>query len=52
MIERLNAILTKIEIFVLLSFFFSFVNKEGYFKDAISFLWFAHVWFYKKPYVL
>ena len=40
MIERLSAILTKIEIFVLFSFFFSFVNKEGYFQDAISLLWF------------
>jgi hypothetical protein len=52
MIERLNAILTKIEILVLFSFFFSFVNKEGYFQDAISFLWLTQAWHYKKPYVL
>jgi len=38
-IVRLSAILAKIEIFVLFNFFFSSVNKEGYFNVAISFLW-------------
>jgi hypothetical protein len=51
MIERLSAILTKIEILVLFSFFFSFVNKEGYFQDAISLLWFIRKYHDKKPYV-
>ena len=52
MIERLSAILTKMEIFVLFNFFFSFVNKEGYFNDAISFLWLRGRTDDKKPYVL
>lgn len=38
-IEILSAILTKMEIFVLLSFFFSFVTRKGLFDDAISLLW-------------
>jgi hypothetical protein len=52
MIERLNAILTKIEIFVLFNFFFSSVNKGGYFNDAISLLWLKGENCHKKPYVL
>ena len=52
MIERLSAILTKIEIFVLFNFFFSFVNKKCYFDDAISLLWLKRENDNKKPYVL
>jgi hypothetical protein len=52
MIERLSAILTKIEIFVLFNFFFSSVNKRGYFNDAISLLWWREGADDKKPYVL
>ena len=52
MIERLSAILTKIEIFVLFHFFFSSVNKKGYFDDAISLLWLKQEHDNKKPYVL
>jgi len=51
MIAKLSAILTKMEIFVLLNFFFSFVNKKGYFQDAISLLWFIRQYLDKKPYV-
>ncbi len=52
MIERLSAILTKIEIFVLFNFFFSSVNKGGYFNNAISLLWLKRENDNKKPYVL
>jgi len=52
MIARLNPILTKIEIFVLFNFFFSFVNKKGYFDDAISLFWLIGEYEDKKPYVL
>ena len=38
-IDRLSAILTKIEIFVLFHFFFSSVTQRGYFDDAIRLLW-------------
>ena len=40
MIERLNVMLIKIEIFVFVNFLCSFVNDNGYFNDAISLLWF------------
>jgi len=52
MIERLSAILTKIEIFVLFNFFFSSVNKGGYFNNSISLLWLRGGIDDKKPYVL
>lgn len=52
MIVRLNAILRKIEIFVLFDFFFSFVNKKSYFDDAISLLRLIQKDDHKKPYVL
>jgi hypothetical protein len=52
MIERLSAILTKIEILVLFNFFLSSVNKGGYFNDAISLLWWREETDDKKPYVL
>lgn len=52
MIARLSVILTKMEIFVLLIFFCSFVNKKSKFDNAISFLWFIPETNNKKPYVL
>ncbi len=39
MIKTLREMLRRIEIFVLVSFFCSFVNGTGYFNDAISLLW-------------
>jgi hypothetical protein len=49
--ETLKVILTKIEIFVFVNFLFSLVNGDGYFKDAISLLWFVREKRNKKPYV-
>jgi len=51
MIERLNVMLIKIEIFVFVNFLCSFVNDNGYFNDAISLLWFPSSK-NKKPYFL
>jgi hypothetical protein len=51
MIERLRVMLIRIETFVLVNFFCSFVNGNGYFNDAISLLWFIS-YMNKKPYVL